>query len=233
MVAALTAIAGYVDGMVFSLVADTFVANQSGNLILIGVDLGAWRTERLLATLLSVAFYSFGAVIGATLRYRTTSDHHHPPRRVLLVATTAGLAAMAVAMVALVPVGKAAPPPAEAYPLVMIAAFTMGLLAFVIRQVRGTAVLTTAAAGALTGFVEYATRSRVVPDQDQRPQERDRAGVYALQVLAYVLSAAAAAALGLHTPVGHWAGIAPPLAFVVCAIVLLRAARTPATAAKP
>jgi len=233
MVAALTAIAGYVDGMVFSLVADTFVANQSGNLILIGVDLGAWRTERLLATLLSVAFYSLGAVIGATLRYRSTPELHHPPRPVLLIATTTGLVAMAVAMVALVPVGKTAPPPAQAYPLVMIAACTMGLLAFVIRQVRGTAVLTTAAAGALTGFVEYATRSRVVPDPDRRPGERDRAGVYALQVLAYVLSAAAAAALGLHTSVGHWAGVAPPLVFAVCASVLLRPAQAPGGHARP
>jgi len=221
----LTGVAGFTDGMVFALAADTFVANQSGNLILIGVDLGAWETERLGATLVSIVSYIIGASVGAGLRYRATTERHQPPGTALLVATGLGLCITAVMMVVLVPVGKARPPAIEAYPLIAVAAVSMGLMAFVIREVRGTAVLATAAAGALTNLVEFATRSRLLPEPTQRPAERDRAAVFAMQVGAYVAGAATAAALGLHTAVGHWVGVVPPLVFAVCVWLLVRRRR--------
>ena len=221
----LVAVAGFTDAAVYTLVADTFVANQAGNLILIGVDLGRWDVVRLWITLTSALSFTLGATAGVLVGRFQRPTPAPPgaaalllPGRRLLGFAAAAFAVVAVAAVVLL--GERPPVPVGVrFTVVSIAAFAMGIQSLLLREVWGVQVTTTAAGSAITGLVETVA----APGDDATRQRRnDRATVFAAEIASYLAGASLAAALGEVVGLGRWIMVLPVVGFAGCAAGLLR-----------
>lgn len=221
----LVAVAGFTDAAVYTLVADTFVANQAGNLILIGVDLGRWDVVRLWITLTSALSFTVGATAGVLVTRFHPPGPASPgaaalalPRRRLLGFAAAAFATVAV--VAILLLGEPAPVPVSIrFTVVSIAAFAMGIQSLLLREVWGVEVTTTAAGSAITGLVEAVAAPA---DGTGRRRRNDRAIVFAAEIGSYLAGASLAAALGEVVGLGRWIMVLPVVGFAGCAVGLLR-----------
>lgn len=219
----LVAVAGFTDAAVYTLVADTFVANQAGNLILIGVDLGRWDVVRLWITLTSALSFTLGATAGVLVnRFRPPLPA--PPGAAALPGRDllgfAAAAFSAVAVVAVILLREPTPVPVGVrFTVVSIAAFAMGIQSLLLREVWGVQVTTTAAGSAITGLVETVASPG---DSSTRQRRNDRAVVFAAEIASYLAGASLAAALGEVVGLGRWIMVLPVLGFAGCAAGLLR-----------
>ena len=65
LAAVLTAVTGFVDAHVYLNVARVFVANQSGNVVLTGIDIGEAQWSTVIAHLVSIIMFAAGVAIGS------------------------------------------------------------------------------------------------------------------------------------------------------------------------
>jgi len=221
----LVAVAGFTDAAVYTLVADTFVANQAGNLILLGVDFGRWDVVRLWITLTSALSFTLGATAGVLVnRFRPPTPAPPGAAAALLpgrhLLGFAAVAFSAVAVLAVILLGERPPVPTGVrFTVVSIAAFAMGVQSLLLREVWGVQVTTTAAGSAITGLVE----SVVSPgDGAARQRRKERAVVFGAEIASYLGAASLATALGEVVGLGRWIMVLPVLGFAGCAVGLLR-----------
>jgi uncharacterized membrane protein YoaK (UPF0700 family) len=201
----LAAVAGYVDAFVFLRVAQVFIANQSGNLIVGGMAIGGSDVGDLVLPAVSVVAYIGGAALAAALFDRPSRQG-----RLRLFDTVSGVVAVLLgSWVALALAGeghRVGPRTGLVVAIVATTALSMGALATAVRRAGGVAVLTTASTGAITSIGVELGRRRGRLD----PAARTRIARLATVVGGYVGGAAGAALLADHTSFG------PELLVVPC-----------------
>lgn len=206
----LAAVAGYVDAFVFLRVAQVFIANQSGNLIVGGMAIGGSDVGDLVLPAVSVVAYIGGAALAAALFDRPSRQG-----RLRLFDTVSGVVVVLLSSwVALALAGEGrevGPRTGLVVAIVATTALSMGALATAVRRAGGVAVLTTASTGAITSIGVELGRRRGRLD----PAARTRIARLATVVGGYVSGAAGAALLADHTSFG------PELLVVPCVAMAL------------
>jgi uncharacterized membrane protein YoaK (UPF0700 family) len=186
----LAAIGGFVDAVGFARLLGVFPANQSGNVVFLGMAIGgaspapAWRTTTAIVT------FAIGTGAGFLLGRRIGNRHKAPV--LLAVELLLLLALIAVAG----PVDDAVPAPGlEGAVLIVLASLAMGVQTEVIRHVAGVGVATTYQSGAVARIGEAMTGPLRGGDPPRR--YATKLGILVLVLVAYIGGAAAgASALG-------------------------------------
>lgn len=193
----LAGVAGYVDAFVFLRVAQVFIANQSGNLIVGGMAIGGSEVGDLVLPAVSVLAYIGGAALAAALFDRPSRQG----RRRLFDTVAGVIVVLLAAWVGLAVAGEGrhvGPRTALVVTIVAATALSMGALATAVRRAGGVSVLTTASTGAITSIGVELGRHRGAID----PMARTRIVRTASVVGGYVGGAAGAALLADHTSFG-------------------------------
>ena len=191
VLAALAATAGWVDAVVFTTIVPTFVANQSGNVVLVGIGAGQGRWLDTAAAGLSIGGFAAGLALSTAYRDRRLAAGRQLEPLVVLGVETALLAALA----GLAATGPGRVDAVDGRVLVTVAAgaLAMGVQTTILRRVWGVQVSTTYTSG------EVARLSEVeVAAADGTGPARDRRAVVVLTtgVVAYAVGAAGAAWMG-------------------------------------
>ena len=210
---ALAAVAGFLDAHLFARVAEVFVANMSGNVVLLGMGIGDLDTQRIIAPGTALVLFSVG-MAGATALHERRLHRGHRLRPDLMVATEVVLLGLLAALLAMVDgedeLGLLA------YVAIGAGALAMGVQTSAIRRVGGVAVATTYESGSVVRLSEDAVLSRIGTDADERRRRSGVVRVLSVVVVGYCGGAAAAAALGTHAAVLA----APILVLAGCSIAL-------------
>ena len=188
----LALVTGFVDAVAFARLVGVFPANQSGNLIFLGMAIGGrpgpsgWRNAIAIG----------GYVVGVTLAFASGPRLPRPRRGPVLLAVE--LALLAAAIVIAGPIdGSHLRDGAQCVVLIALLSVGMGVQTEVISRVAGIMVATTYETGAITRAGEAVTR---LLRRDGSTARTDRQlGVLALVVVAYV----GGAAVGVSA-LGEW-----------------------------
>jgi uncharacterized membrane protein YoaK (UPF0700 family) len=217
MAAVLAAVAGYTDAHLFLHVAEVFVANMSGNIVLLGMAAGELDGARVAGPTVAIAAFVAGMAL-ATWVHDRTRRAGRPLRPDLLVALEIVLFGVLIALT----VGHTADIPgtvsARAYPILAAGGIAMGVQTAVLGRVGNVPVSTTYESGVIARLGE---QSVLATASDRAREERaTRArivGILSALVVAYAGGAAFAAALGSST-----AWLLVPVGVLVAVAVLLR-----------
>ena len=141
----LTAVAGFADAHIFLNVVEVFIANQSGNLVLLGMGVGEGRWSAAMRHALAIAAFVVGvASVNWINERRRRSGRRLRPDVVL--GTEAVLLLLVTAWIALVDHGGSA---ARVYPVLVVGALAMGLQTAALLRVGAVNVATTYATGSV------------------------------------------------------------------------------------
>lgn len=191
----LAAVAGCLDAHLFLNVTEVFVANQSGNVVLLGMYVGKqqWDAAGGAAT----ALLAFGiGVVGATLLHLHWEDEHRDVRPdAILGAETVLLVALALWLAWAHPDQQPTPSPGH-YPLLLLGGIAMGLQTVVLGRVGSISVATTYESGSVVRLGQEAVMVRRSPSADRRRHHLAVLRVLGCVVGSYSAGAALAAALG-------------------------------------
>ena len=217
----LAATAGFVDAHIYLFVVQVFVANQSGNLIGLGMTAGQEQWRNAASALVAISAFVAG-VAGATAHQRRDRERGRAPRTYpLLQIEAAALLALAIVL------GVVDPKLSDGWRMIdlaviVVAASAMGVQSASLRAVGTISITTTYGTGALVRVGE----KLVAPLRaDRGPADAARmrtVTVLAVVLASYVGGAAVSAALGS----AHWLVLLPALAMVGAAIVARRDAIT-------
>lgn len=208
---ALAVVAGCVDAISFERVFDVFPANQSGNAVLLGIELGhgragaAWRP--------AVAIFAFGVgvaaaiVIGSRVRERIRSELLLTIEIVLLVPLLIVLIGDPTPIAHLHGLGAGT--------LLALTACAMGMQTEVIGRVAGVAVATTYQTGAITHIAESIAH-RLAPGRRPPP-----VGPAVAVLLVVLVGYIAGAALGASLRSSRFAMVVPVALLVATTFVLV------------
>jgi uncharacterized membrane protein YoaK (UPF0700 family) len=205
--AALALTAGYLDAHVYQHVAEVFVANMSGSLVLLGIGVVDGEASTNLAFVAVIVAFVLGAALAHLVHARRRAEGR-PLRPALLVAVEAALVVAAAVWLLATDLPPAGPgTPWEAFPVLVVLAFAMGLQNAVVLAVGSVAVATTYETGSIDRLGRAAAEVLVSATADRRTQ-RQVVGVLATVVLTYVVGAALGAAAG-SSPMWLLAALAP------------------------
>ena len=213
----LAAVAGFVDAHVYLFVVQVFVANQSGNLIGLGMATGQEDWHTALSTLVAIAAFVAG-VIGATTLLRRDAAAGRPARPHVLLAVEAG-----ALLVLAVGLGILDPRLSHGWRLIdvvviVIAAGAMGVQSTSIRSVGKISVTTTYGTGALVRIGEKVAAPLRTDGTPVDPLRLQTIAVVVTVLVGYVGGAAVSAALGS----APWLVLVPALAMVAATVVAHR-----------
>lgn len=213
----LAAVAGFVDAHIYLFVVQVFVANQSGNLIGLGMATGqeSWHTAT--STLVAIASFVAG-VLGATTLLRRDAAAGRPARPHLLLAIEAG--ALVILAIGL---GIVDPHLSDGWRLIdviviVVAAGAMGVQSTSIRNVGRISVTTTYGTGALVRIGEKVAAPLRTDGSAGDPLRMQTIAVVLIVLCGYVGGAAISAALGS----GRWLVLVPALAMSGVAVTAWR-----------
>jgi uncharacterized membrane protein YoaK (UPF0700 family) len=211
---ALTAIAGFADAHVFLFVTSVFIANMSGNLVLLGIALG--DGEWVIAGRRVAAVAGFMLGIGATTLFNDRRRRSSRPLRPdLVMVVEAVLLTGLVLWVGTVGADRPAEAAIVVYPAVALGSFAMGMQNAALLRVGMVAVATTYASGSSARLGTEAALALSAPTRDEASPHRQVVRVMAALVVAYVAGAALAAALGPHL---GWLLLAPAALLLLAAV---------------
>ena len=202
----LAVVAGFVDAVVFLHVVGVFPANQSGNVVFLGLSIGGASPAPGWAPPVAIAAFMVGAAVGRWSTVRVGPRRGAPT---LLGLELVLLAALAVVLVAS---GENEPFTTTAAQVAALAAaaLAMGLQTDIIRTVAGVAVSTTYLTGAIARIGETIG---MPPGGRERESERRLVGVLSAVLIAYSGGAALGASrlgdgrTGYLVPVALVAGL--------------------------
>jgi uncharacterized membrane protein YoaK (UPF0700 family) len=226
MLVSLSLAAGCVDAIGFLALGHVFVANMTGNTVLLGLAIGQWEWAAALRAVTALAGFIGGVAAGATLLHQDREGREAWPPIVTLALALELLVLIAFA------VGwvRAAPDPAgeAAYVLILLSSLAMGVQSSAVRRLGIPGVATTYITGTLTNLTEEAiSRLRsAVPRQDSGPSESGGSSARGLMLpadvwLAYGLGAVLTGAIVLRWP--SFAVL--PSVIVLAAVVVVATAR--------
>jgi uncharacterized membrane protein YoaK (UPF0700 family) len=208
LVLVLTVVAGFVDA--FSLVAltGTFIANQTGNTVLIGIGLGQGHLGDVWPLAVAIGAFVAGAVLSPLLGIRATGGR----QRARLLAVEVVLVG-AYLVTALVAVGNT---PVRAkgvglYFLILLSGAAMGIQTAIVTRARGAGVTTTFMSGMLAEVGHLAGGLMSVRADGRRDREM-RLSIVAVAIATYTGGAALGALGAKHSTL--WM-LGPVVALVV------------------
>jgi len=143
----LTIVTGLVDALSFLRLGEVFVANMTGNIVLLGFDVAGVEGFSAPAHLAALAAFILGAAIGGQLG---AAFGHHRGRLVAVVATAKcgfGCAALAMSLLTAQPDA-----PGLRYALIGLLSTSMGLQNAAIRRLRIPDLTTTVLTGTITAL---------------------------------------------------------------------------------
>ncbi len=195
----LASVAGFLDAHLFQQVTPVFVANHSGNLIKLGMDVGAGRWNE--AAISSCAIAAFVAGVGAVTLFMRHEQHRVAGRRMglVLACESALLVTVFVATVGF-DVTLTTDPGLVEYALIVVAAGAMGLQTATLSRVGTTSVSTTFGTGSLARVGQHSALGAIAALDDARSRHLRTARLLLSVIGAYVVGAALASALP-HRPV--------------------------------
>ena len=203
---ALAVVAGFVDAVGFLHVVAVFPANQSGNVVFLGLSIAGASPAPGWGPPVAISAFMVGAAVGRWSSLRVG------PRRGAATVLGLELLLLAVLAVVLVAVGENEPftTTAAQVAALAVAALAMGLQTDVIRTVAGVAVSTTYLTGAIARIGETIGTP---PGSREHESERRLLVVLSVVLLAYLGGAALGASrlgdgrTGLLLPVALVAGL--------------------------
>ncbi|MCU0308691.1 MAG: DUF1275 domain-containing protein [Thermoleophilia bacterium] len=199
----LVLVTGFVDALAFARTG-TFVANMTGNTVLLGIGIGDWSAAGAVPPLVAIAAFLAGSVLAAAVR--RARPRPVAARPVLLAAEAALLAV--TALIVLV-AGTGTPVRADRYSVIVLGSVAMALQTDVVRRVGGVAVSTTFDTGMIASLgAAIAHRSRAV------------AAVVGPVIAVYVAGAALGGLAARTDP--RLLALAAPAVLAVLAALLLR-----------
>jgi uncharacterized membrane protein YoaK (UPF0700 family) len=217
LVVSLAAVAGFVDSISVARLTGTFVAFQSGNVVLIGLGTTGGRLHELLAPATAVVSFIIGSALAATIARLGGGPSQHVQQR--LLACTAGLLVCFAALVLLsAGFGSERPSGALRFIGIVVAAVAMALQTPAVRQVGGVPVSSTFVTGVMSRLGQ--ALSDLVHD-DARARELRFLHVLGLTTVAF-LGGAIAGGVCIKE-VGNTAVLVPAAALVVVTFVVRRA----------
>lgn len=191
----LAAVAGFLDAHIFQHVTPVFVANHSGNLIKLGMDIGDRRWDEAAISLCAIAAFATG-VAAATLFLRRGGSEESRRRVAVLLAAEAVLLIAVFVAIAVLDIDETFAPGIREYVVVLVAAGTMGLQTAALGRVGTTAVSTTFGSGSIARIGEHTALGAFAPGEDEDRRLHFRAArVLILVITAYVVGAVVASAL--------------------------------------
>lgn len=217
LAAVLAVVAGLVDAHVYVHVTPVFVANMSGNLVHLGIfaGLGSWRA----------AVGSTVAIVSFLLGVVAAVIHHDRRLRRRGRVGADSLLGVEAALVLLLPVllwasgaGFSAEPQLVDYPILIVAAFAMGLQAAAIRRVGEIAVATTYGTGAIVRIGEKLALAARRADRATDHRRRFTIAVLIVVLMSYVTGAAIATLIGG----GTWILVVAGLVLAVLSVAVRR-----------
>lgn len=212
--AGLAAVAGFLDAHIYVRVTDVFVANMSGNVVLLGIGAGELDARQVAAPAVALAGFSLGLAL-ATLVHDRRIRAGKRLRPDLMVALEVAVLAVLAGLLGVFG-GVDQQLGAFGYVVIGAAALAMGAQTAVIRRVGDTVVSTTYESGAVVRLSEDAVLAVVAVEAAERARRRRVLGVVSIVVVGYCAGAAAAAAIGTST----LALLVPAAALVACAAAL-------------
>jgi uncharacterized membrane protein YoaK (UPF0700 family) len=219
LVVALASVAGFLDAVSLARITHTFVAFQTGNLVLVGLDVGRGHwSDAVPPALAIVAFLAGSALVPTVVRGAAGV------RRVIVVrllGTTIALLLVEAVLVAIVcGVGTGdAPGRVLRSVCTVLSGVAMAFQTPVVRTVDGVPVSSTFSTGMLTRLGQA---FGALPDASSRPRESAVARVLGATVLAFLVGAVVGGAL--LEPLGNATIFVPVVALVVIATATVRAA---------
>ncbi|HTA13115.1 MAG TPA: YoaK family protein [Solirubrobacteraceae bacterium] len=201
MMIVLTFLTGVVDAASYLRLGHVFVANMTGNVVFLGFALAGAKGLSATTSLLALASFIAGALLGGRIGARTAAHRGH----VLRAASAAQLGLLAIALIlalsATKPLGNGA-----RYALVVAMALAMGVQNAAAQRLAVPELTTTVLTRTLTGLASGAT---IAGGQGAKVGRR------ALAVAAMLLGALAGGLLVLHVSIAAALGVACALALAV------------------
>jgi uncharacterized membrane protein YoaK (UPF0700 family) len=204
MLVSLSLAAGCVDAVGYLGLGRVFVANMTGNTVLLGLAVGQWEWEAALRAGTALAAFIGGVAAGVAILDQDRDDREVWPPIVTLALALELLVLVAFA----VGWGRAAPEPDEGatYVLICLSSLAMGVQSAAVRRLGVPGVATTYITGTLTNLTEEAIarlRSASPGRGSQAPGSRPSARGLVLPAdvwLAYGLGAVLAGAIVVRQP---------------------------------
>ncbi len=198
----LAMVAGYVDAIGFVWLFGVFSANQSGNVVLLGIALGGQLGNLGWPAVVSLLGFMAGAVAGTMLAVRLPGRPHGR----VLVAIEVGLLVVMLATAGPLDLLPHPVPGVRGTVLLLLASVAMGVQTMALRRAAGVAVTTTSQSGATAHVAEWATRWLLL--RTDRHQAARTTAVVAVVIGAYIAGAAAGSWIGDRW---RWALVVPCL----------------------
>jgi uncharacterized membrane protein YoaK (UPF0700 family) len=152
LLVAMTLVTGLVDAFSYLLLGRVFVANMTGNVVLLGFALVGAPGFSIAASLVSIAFFTVGALVGGKVGARFAQHRGH------LLSTAASMqAVLFAAAVIVVLLGGNAIPDGNRYALIAVLAIAMGIQNAAVRKLAVPDLTTTVLTGTLTGIAADST----------------------------------------------------------------------------
>ncbi len=209
----LAATAGFVDAHVYLFVVPVFVANQSGNLIGLGMTTGQEQWHDAASALVAIASFIVGVLAATTFLRRDRA--RGVPARVypLLQIEAAALLVLGLGLWIVDPTISHGWRVIDLL-VIFVGAGAMGVQSASLRSVGSVSITTTYGTGALVRVGEKLAAPLRTGDAVPDPQRMRTVAVLAVVLGSYVGGAALSAALGS----AHWLVLIPALAMVGAAI---------------
>ena len=209
---AMTLVTGLVDAFSYLVLGHVFVANMTGNVVLLGFALVGARGFSVTASLVAIATFVVGAVIGGQLGSRFGNHRAHLLRNATLMQGTSLAGAVVLAAIT-----STSPSVGYRYGLIVFLAVAMGVQNATARKLAVPDLTTTVLTLTITG---------VAADATILGGTGSKAGRRTLAVAAMLLGAVTGAILVIH---GH---IVYPLAIALVLIVFVGIAAHSVTASR-
>ena len=210
MLVLLAVAAGSADGWSYFGLGHAFVANMTGNTVLLAVGLAQFDPEAVVRSSLALAGFVGGAALGAWIVERDLVKGVWPrPVTLALTVEAVILGAFAAGWQWFGDASAAAPTAI----LIVLSAFAMGLQSAAIRRLEVSGIATTYITGTLTNLVARVMRSRT-----RNSNSSSRHGV--LLGAVWIVYFGGAAAAGMDLRISPWLALALPVAVVVCVVVI-------------
>jgi len=186
VVLALTTVAGFLDAFSLSALTGTFIANQTGNTVLIGVAIADGALSDLWPPLVATGAFVAGALASRLL----VGSAELPRRRVRLLAVETVLVAVyLVAALASVGMSAVRATGGSLLVLVFLSSAAMGVQTAVVTHARGAGVSTTFTSGMLAEIGHLVgSLSAVRPGERRTPELR--ASIVGSAIVTYIAGAA-------------------------------------------
>ncbi len=213
----LAVVAGFIDAYVYVHVTPVFVANMSGNLIHLGIFAGLGRWRPAVGSAVALLAFLFGVVAAVThLDHRLRRRGHLTPD--LLLSVEAALILSLPLLRLATGSGHSSEPRLADAPVLIVAAFAMGLQAAALRRVGEIAVATTYGTGAIVRIGEKLALAARRADHTTPHRRSVTIAVLVVVLLSYATGAVLAALSGG----GSWILVIPGVVLGVTSVVVRR-----------